>query len=223
MRRVATIFALLFAGLAVAATALPAQARQHEHAGSHGGRFDYYLLSLSWAPSYCLTHADNSEECGGHGFGFVLHGLWPQNRDGTWPHDCASDRTPSARTVERALAFMPSRALIGHEWRMHGACTGLDPERYFELADHAFAAVTIPPALRAPQIAPQLSAAGLKDAFLRANPALGPGSLSVVCHDGAELVEVHVCLDRQTLAPQPCGGRMRDRCRSGTLRIPAAR
>jgi ribonuclease I len=46
--------------------------------------------------------------------------------------------------------------------------------------------------------------------------------LSVVCHDGGQLEEVRVCLDKNTLAPQACSGRVRNTCRAGTLRIPAA-
>ena len=43
--------------------------------------------------------------------------------------------------------------------------------------------------------------------------------LSVVCHDGAELTEVRICLDKDTLAPQACSGRVRNSCRSGELKI----
>ena len=37
--------------------------------------------------------------------------------------------SPTARPSTRALAFMPSRSLVNHEWRAHGACTGLEPGR----------------------------------------------------------------------------------------------
>ena len=51
------------------------------------GSFDYYLLSLSWAPNYCAEHpGDNSSECrAGNHKGFVLHGLWPQSNEGPPP------------------------------------------------------------------------------------------------------------------------------------------
>jgi hypothetical protein len=44
------------------------QARHHSnHADSdaQAGQFDYYVLSLSWAPTYCLTHMGDGAECGG--------------------------------------------------------------------------------------------------------------------------------------------------------------
>ena len=65
----------------------PALAR-HPHTAASGqcaGHFDYYLLSLSWSPSYCLVHPADRYQCQGRGFGFVLHGLWPQFNAGGYP------------------------------------------------------------------------------------------------------------------------------------------
>ena len=187
-----------------------------------GGRFDYYLMSLSWSPSYCLVHPDEAEQCGRHGFGFVLHGLWPENRNGSWLQHCDTDTAPDVATIEHALAFMPSRHLVEHEWQTHGACTGLDPKAYFELADRAFARVRIPTELQTPRSPPTMSADEILRGFMDVNPGLGENMLSVVCHDGGELVEVRICLDRD-LSPQACAGRTRSSCRHGNLRIPAAR
>ena len=187
-----------------------------------GGRFDYYLMALSWSPSYCLVHPDEAEQCGRKGFGFVLHGLWPENRNGDWMQQCQSDAAPDASTVAHALAFMPSRHLIEHEWRAHGACTGLDPGAYFELADRAFARVRIPGALATPRSPPAMSADDIIRDFMDVNPGLRENMLSVVCHDGAELAEVRICLGKD-LSPQACAGRIRSSCRHGRLRIPAAR
>lgn len=197
-------------------------ARRHAHASHAPGRFDYYLMSLSWSPSYCLTHPADSEQCS-KGYGFVLHGLWPQFRDGSWPSDCGNPTGPDAATIERTLAFMPSRRLIAHEWEAHGSCTGLDARAYFELADRAFAAVAVPPPLRTPQRPPALSAADVVDAFVAANPGMNDSMLSVQCRNGSELAEVRVCLNRESLTPQACGGRVRNACRYGTLKITAAR
>ena len=53
-------------------------------AQSVAGVFDYYLLALSWSPTFCLTHQKDAQ-CSGKGYGFVLHGLWPQYTRGGWP------------------------------------------------------------------------------------------------------------------------------------------
>ena len=208
--------------LVLASIATVAVARSH-HERSEQGHFDYYLMSLSWSPSYCETHPDDAEQCAHKGFGFVLHGLWPQNRDGSWPQHCASDAQPDAATIQRTLAFMPSRRLIEHEWQTHGSCTGLDPRAYFELADRAFAAVNVPDALKTPALAPTMSADDIVGAFAAANSGLDDRMMTVQCRDGGELTEVRICLDRDSLAPRACGGRVRNTCRAGALRIPIQR
>ena len=62
------------------------------------GAFDYYVLALTWTPSWCALTGDREGEpdCDpGTGFGWSLHGLWPQYEAG-WPVDCATEaRGPS--------------------------------------------------------------------------------------------------------------------------------
>lgn len=186
------------------------------------GHYDYYVMALSWSPTYCQTHPDEAEQCGHQGFGFVLHGLWPQYDSGRGPQRCATDAVPDRGTVAAALAFMPSRRLINHEWRAHGSCTGLDPAAYFKLADRAFAAVHVPPELKAPRQDVQMRADDLRSALKRANPALADDMLSLHCSKG-DLVELRVCLDKDDLAPRRCGKRMRTGCPvSAPFTIPAA-
>jgi ribonuclease T2 len=212
---------LCILGLAAAVGAL---ARGHgQRGGDDAGRFDYYLMSLSWSPSFCETHRDETSQCSHQGYGFVLHGLWPQNRNGSWPQHCHAGAGPDAATIEHTLAFMPSRTLIEHEWETHGTCTGLDAHGYFELADRAFARVNVPAPLATPQRPPAISANEVVDAFVAANPGMSSDMISVTCHNGYELSEVRVCLDKDSLAPQACGGRLRSSCRAGTLKIPASR
>ena len=210
--------------LAIFCVGALARGHGHRNSGSDvAGRFDYYLMSLSWSPSFCETHPDEKSQCAHQGFGFVLHGLWPQNRNGSWPQHCRADATPDESTIQHTLGFMPSRHLIEHEWETHGACSGLDPHGYFDMADRAFASVKIPPALAAPQRPPAISANEVVRDFLQANPGMGENMISVSCHDGYELTEVRVCLNKDSLTPQACGGRVRNTCRMGTLKIPASR
>ena len=49
------------------------------------GEFDFYVLSLSWSPSFCEGAEERggggrsqATQCGGRPFSFVVHGLWPQ-------------------------------------------------------------------------------------------------------------------------------------------------
>src|ERR1700742_3637631 len=55
--------------------------------------FDYYLLNLSWSPEFCYAHP-NAAECASHPT-FVLHVLWPQNTDGTYPQNCSTSPGPA--------------------------------------------------------------------------------------------------------------------------------
>jgi ribonuclease T2 len=100
-----------------------ARRRHHHHPPA---RFDYYVLALSWAPNYCASHpADHSSECqvGGHK-SFVLHGLWPQANNAAPPMSCTPARPVPHSVVDHMLEFMPTRALIQHEWAKHGTCSG---------------------------------------------------------------------------------------------------
>ena len=64
----------------------------HAGAGSRGaGDFDYYVLALSWSPTYCALEGDarRDAQCdAGKDHGFTLHGLWPQFEKG-WPSFCS--------------------------------------------------------------------------------------------------------------------------------------
>jgi len=222
-----TSFCTVALGLLLAfAAATGADARSK---GKHGnssegrpGRFDYYVVSLSWSPSYCAVHPDEAQQCG-KGYGFVLHGLWPQYRNGGWPQNCSTSREPDEATVTQMLPIMPSRHLIEHEWQTHGACSGHDPKEYFALAEDAFSRVTIPQALKTPATSPQLSADDVTKAFMDVNPGLEDNMISVQCKDGGTLEEVRICVDKDNLSVKSCGGRVRNSCRVGKLAIPAVR
>lgn len=185
------------------------------------GRYDYFVMALSWSPTYCLEHPQEREQCGRGGHGFILHGLWPQYERGGGPQQCHHQRTPDAATIARTLPFMPSRRLIHHEWRAHGTCSGLDPAGYFELADRAFASLRVPPSLQAPQQPLRLRADELRGLLREANPGLRDDMMSLRC-DNDHLVEVRMCLDR-ALEPRRCGRSMGNACpQSRPIMLPAA-
>jgi ribonuclease T2 len=92
--------------------------------GDVPGRFDYYAVALSWSPSYCATNRDPDQCDAGRKLGFVLHGLWPQFEAG-YPEECSREQLPGA-VRGRYAAIYPSEKLIGHEWKKHGTCSGLD-------------------------------------------------------------------------------------------------
>ena len=199
---------------------------QTRNDGSRGadarpGQFDYYLLTLSWSPTYCLTHGYDRSQCSGKGYGFVLHGLWPQYDQGGYPERCAADRRLSREAEARGRTVFISPTLMRHEWEAHGTCSGLDAKRYFETADRALAAVRIPAVFDAPRRQRSLTAAQIIDQFRRANPALPADGLAVACGRG-ELNEVRICLTRD-LKPRACGRGVRTSCPSSAVEVPARR
>ena len=211
--------------LAVLCATAPASARHRRDRGdSAPGEFDYYLLSLSWSPAYCLRSPDAAECNGTRRYGFILHGLWPQNERG-WPENCDGDpRVPEAVVLD-ALDMMPARGLIFHEWTTHGTCSGLAPFDFFRLARRARDAVNIPADLTNPAAAVDRSPAGIVSAFMRANPHLPADSVMVACSgQGApRLTEVHVCFDRG-LAARACGSdALRRACRAASIIVPPIR
>lgn len=212
--------------MAAALLLLPAPAAfaRHSHtvaAGGTPGQFDYYLLTLSWSPSYCLVHPGDREQCQGRGFGFVLHGLWPQFDAGGYPQECAADTDLDRAADAVGRTLYPSPKLLRHEWERHGTCSGLGPLEYFRTADRALAVVQIPAQFTAPRADQQLSPQQILAVFHTANPALPPHAMTVACSRG-ELSEVRLCLTRD-LRPRSCGRGVRDSCPPVPVSIPSTR
>ena len=202
--------------LAMFAAAFGAHA-QPQYAPSVAGRFDYYLLSLSWSPSYCADAGDRDpRQCGrDRRFSFVVHGLWPQNERG-WPSNCASRQAgPSPALAASMLDIMPSPRLVTHEWQTHGQCSGLSAQAYFDLARRVRNGVHIPAAYAAPAQTLMVTGAEVERAFVAANPGMTPAMIAVQC-DRTRLREVRVCVTKDG-RPRACGGDVRDTC--GALRV----
>src|SRR6478752_296524 len=161
------------------------------------GQFDYYVLSLSWSPSFCETATGNArdQQCGARPFSFVVHGLWPQYERG-FPEFCQNPAPRLDRNiVSSMLDLMPAPRLIFHEWDKHGVCSGLPARGYFETVRKARAAVKIPADYLAPNSALTVSPDEVEDAFVKANPGLTRTGIAVTC-GGPRLGEVRICLSR---------------------------
>ena len=213
------LIALLAFGFVCSIGSASARHRHHASAGAPGD-FAYYLLSLSWSPAFCLSSPDAPECNGPRRYGFIVHGLWPQNEQG-WPENCDVHR-PVPDDVVRGIAdLMPARNLVYHEWSAHGTCSGLEPAEFFALVRRAYTGVAIPQGLSSPAQAIEQSPAAIAAAFLRANPRLAAKSVVVTCSgQGApRLREVRVCLDRD-LAPRTCSAdALRGACKASQVII----
>jgi ribonuclease T2 len=185
------------------------------------GQFDYYMLSLSWAPEYCHSHSSDTYECG-QGKTFVLHGLWPdyyptadggQYNDGGYPANCTNDPLTDAATSAYPNLFA-SPNLAQHEWPKHGTCSGLvdsngaeDPMQYFALVQKVYQAVTIPSNYSGATGTFTTTASQIAQDFANADPSgtLTPASVVPSCASKKYLSEVYVCYAQDGSAPTQCG------------------
>jgi ribonuclease T2 len=212
------------AALALLAVALCLCARQPASAQRNtAGMFDYYVLVLSWSPSYCEKEGRDrhDRQCdGGKPRAFTLHGLWPQYERG-WPENCPIGKRPwvPAKVIDEIRDIMPSKNLIIHEYRTHGTCSGLDPAQYFGVARELYERVAVPPALLSAAPA-HLSPKEIEQDFAEANPWLKPDTMAVSCR-GDELIDVRICFGRD-LFPRPCGANedAKRLCPVGTVTVP---
>jgi len=183
--------------------------------GERAGEFDYYVLSLSWSPTWCALDGDDrgAPQCeAGSGHGWVLHGLWPQYHRG-WPSHCRTSRRPPSRAVTTGMIdIMGSSGLAWYQWKKHGTCAGLPARDYFALARRAFAQVARPEVFRKLDRPVRVTPEVVEEAFLKANPGWEPDMLTITCRAG-RIQEARLCLSR-ALEPVPCG---RDVVRDCTL------
>lgn len=180
-------------------------ARRHGRSGTQNkATFDYYLLSLSWAPNYCAAHpTDNSSECKtGNHTAFVLHGLWPSsNTVPMQPVSCQNASPVASGIVRHMREYFPSNGLIQHEWQKHGTCSGLTAQQYFATVEQAYKAVKVPDKYSGLNQAQQFSVQDIEKDFAISNNA-PEGAFRVSCHAG-ELVAVEACIDKD-LKYQAC-------------------
>lgn len=115
---------MLFIGVfAAAGTANAAKANATADLG-----FDYLMLARQWPPSFCETTT-----CSQNTYNlFTIHGLWPNNNDGSSPANCPSnvefdvDLLPAELRGRMSCvwrSFKGSNAgFWGYEWDKHGTC-----------------------------------------------------------------------------------------------------
>lgn len=181
--------------------------------GERAGDFDYYVLSLSWSPTWCAIEGDarGSDQCDDrHEFGWTLHGLWPQYSEG-WPSFCPTvERNPSRRQTAEMADIMGSSGLAWHQWNKHGSCSGLSSDAYFDLSRQAYENVTRPEILRQLERPVRLPAKVVEEAFLQSNPTLTEDMLTITCRSD-RIQEARLCLSKD-LEPVQCGVDVRRDC-----------
>jgi len=228
MKSIKNIAVSLLALLGLVVMPLAASTTAARARGEAPGLFDYYVLSLSWSPTYCLSkkgRRDRKQCRPGAGHGFVIHGLWPQFRRG-WPSQCrGAARFVPDRVIREVLDVMPSRGLVIHEWRKHGTCSGLSPRAYFALAEKLFRRINIPRAYLRPATALRRAPRQIREDFARANPGWTPDMFAPVCKGrggNGLFTELRVCFT-PTGHPSRCGTNEAGACRARMVTLPPVR
>ena len=193
------------------------------------GQFDFYVLALSWSPSFCDVSRERGRtesrshqaQCGGRPFSFVVHGLWPQYENG-FPDSCIQPAPRLNRNiVSSMLDLMPASGLVYNEWDKHGTCSGLTAQAYFELVRRARAVVKIPDQFLEVTQPTMVSPAAVETAFIKANAGLPEDAIAVTCDD-RRLSEVRICMSKD-LKFRSCGEVDRRACRRDSVVMPPMR
>ncbi len=191
------------------------------------GEFDFYVLSLSWSPSFCEAGSERGsrrepdQQCGERPYAFVVHGLWPQYERG-FPEFCQVPAPRLDRTiVGTMLDVMPAPRLVYHEWDRHGTCSGLSARAYFDTVRKARAVVKIPTEYMEVKAPLTVTPDEVEEAFVKANPGMTRAAIAVGC-DNRRLREVRICLSKE-LRFRDCTEIDQRTCRREQLVMPPVR
>jgi ribonuclease T2 len=216
-----------FAAVLLTITVPIATASAQDRRQNAPGQFDFYVLALSWSPSYCAVTRERRPEgrveaqCASRPFSFVVHGLWPQYERG-FPAFC---QVPAPRLnrniVGSMLDLMPSPRLVFHEWDRHGTCSGLSPHAFFETVRKARSVVKIPEQYLDVATTLTVSADDVREAFIKANAGLTENNIAIDC-SGKWLGEVRICMGKD-FAFRDCPEVARRSCRRDKLLMPPVR
>jgi ribonuclease T2 len=201
--------AVVFSGVLAAGGQTPSTARINRAA--EPGKFDYYVLTLSWSPQYCSNHTDPEQCAGTRKYSFVMHGLWPQY-ERRWPENCEAPSPVPDKLVQKMLEIMPSPKLVQHEWDKHGTCSGLGQDGYFAAMRTLWDRIRIPKEYQQPLKQVTQTPARIRSRFLATNQDLTPDSFRLGC-SGRFISQVQICLTKD-FNTRACSSDVRDTCKA---------
>lgn len=133
---------------------------RNDHIGQNAkAPVDYYMLALSWSPGFCDIQREKygdqlpysfQYQCGNNRtFGWVVHGLWPQNANARTvsdhPRFCKGDLPALPKgLLAQYLAISPGEKLLQGEWEKHGSCAFDSAQQYFAKEQELFNALKLP-------------------------------------------------------------------------------
>ena len=159
------------------------------------------VLAYYWWPENCQRPDSTGTPGCRAGFGFKVHGLWPDSVGKTYPQFCRANVRLAPEQVRGVWCMIPSPSLIQHEWFKHGTCAWPTPEAYFGDTRRIADGIRLPDASALP--AAGLTAGKLRDAVVALNPQLPRDGLFVGTNKNQWLTELWVCL-KTDYSPMAC-------------------
>jgi ribonuclease T2 len=182
------------------------------------GEFDYYLLTLSWAPEFCATNSAGrtSAECDPKKhMGLVVHGLWPQYNTGKWPESCSTTPPVASATVDHMMPIMPGQSLIQHEWAKHGTCSGMTTQDYFAAIEKLYTGLNVPDEFKKTPDSTRASPGDIEAKFASANKA-SKDAFRVSCPQN-DFSAVEICVSKD-LRYQACPVSLKE-CKANNIQV----
>nr|AAA21135.1 RNase NE [Nicotiana alata] len=175
--------------------------------------FDFFYFVQQWPGSYC----DTKQSCcypktGKPASDFGIHGLWPNNNDGSYPSNCDSnspyDQSQVSDLISRMQQNWPTlacpsgtgSAFWSHEWEKHGTCSEsiFDQHGYFKKALDLKNQINLLEILQGAGINPDGGFYSLNSIKNAIRSAIGytPGIECNVDDSGnSQLYQVYICVD----------------------------
>lgn len=214
--------------ISIPASAQSPGTQEQQQRRGEPGQFDFYVLALSWSPSYCEAARERTpdrplqlQQCTERPYHFVVHGLWPQYERG-FPREC---QTPAPRLnrniMSSMLDLMPSPRLVFSQWDRHGTCSGLGPQGYFDTVRQSHDKTKIPEKFLNVTNYLMVTPDEVEEAFVAANPGLSRAAVAVTC-DARRLSEVRICMTKD-LTFRDCPEVDRRACRRDKIVMPPVR
>ncbi|KAJ8773788.1 hypothetical protein K2173_006438 [Erythroxylum novogranatense] len=175
--------------------------------------FDFYYFVQQWPGSYC----DSQNSCcypstGKPAADFGIHGLWPNNKDDSYPSNCDPNSPFNKNEISDLISSLqknwPTLAcpsndgtnFWSHEWEKHGTCSEsvLDQHAYFAAALQLKQQVNLLLALRSAGIHPDGSRYSLTDIKTAIKGKVGYTPW-IECNSdksgNSQLYQVYLCVD----------------------------
>ncbi|KAJ4812768.1 hypothetical protein LUZ62_025334 [Rhynchospora pubera] len=175
--------------------------------------YDFFYFVLQWPGSYC----DTKQSCcyptsGKPAADFGIHGLWPNNNDGSYPSNCdpssGFDKSKVRGLLSSLQSNWPTLACPSndgtnfwtHEWEKHGTCAEsvFNEYSYFKTALDLKSSLNLLQSLQSAGIQPDGGYYGLKsikDAIEQGTGYTPYIECNVDGSGNSQLYQVYLCVD----------------------------